>query len=99
MYSCTTVLKMIQYFVADGHFCYAIESHIYVKEIYSVSNKMTKVEFHRYATGYFTIRRPSKFCIDPSRDMVTKQAGNREFKVVEGIVQMGFINDILTHIF
>lgn len=91
-----TVNLMIPYFIASGHIHYAKASHIYVQQMHSLPNKMTKVEFDRYASGYFTIKRSNKFCSGTSPDMVIEQTANREFKMMGGIVQRGFTDDVLS---
>lgn len=57
---------------------------------------MTKVQFHRYIAGYFTLRHSNIFffsCTSPG--MVIEETANKEFKVVDAIVQRGF-TDVLS---
>ena len=54
------------------------------------------LEFERYSTGYFIIRRKLKFCSRTSPEMIIKQTANREFKVGGGIVSRGLTDDILS---
>lgn len=80
------VFLIIPYFVASGHIHYTIVSYIYVHDMYSLPNKMTKIEFDKYAAAYFTITRSNEFCSGASLNMVIKWTASREYKVVGEIV-------------
>lgn len=91
-----TIRLMLPCFVVSIHILYAKVNHIYVQKIYSQLNKMTKVEFDRYAEGYFTIRCSNKFASGISSEMVIEQTANKKFKMVKGIIQRDFANGALS---
>lgn len=91
-----TIKLMLPYFVASGHYHYGKACYIYLQQMSHLSQEMTDLEFKRYSSGYFTIRRKNKFCSGTSPDMVIEQTANREFKVTGGIVKRGFTDEVLS---
>jgi len=90
-----TILKMIPFFYASGHFLYAKSAHLYLQDMECLEEKMSAHEFHKFtACGYFTIRRSDKFWCGIMTDMTIEQTLMRSFKVKGGLIQGGRMNDV-----
>lgn len=77
----STIIEMIPFFHACGHFNYAKSAHLYVQDNLELETKMNlPKEFKQYVNnGYFTIRCTNKFFRGTSPDMVFEQTMMRNF--------------------
>ncbi|XP_043285283.1 uncharacterized protein [Venturia canescens] len=79
-----TVQKILPYFHSSGHHLYAKSAHLYLQNMYNLSEKMDKAEYEQFVEGCFTIRRTDKFWSGIWSDMTIEQFLMRSMKDIGG---------------
>ncbi|CAH1100906.1 unnamed protein product [Psylliodes chrysocephalus] len=83
-----SVQRMLPFFHAAGRNHYAKSAHAYLQLMLEFDNRMPKEEYDKFvASGYFTIRRTSKFWSGIWTDLTIEQVLMRSMKVEGGLTR------------
>lgn len=81
-----SIRKMIPFFITAGHFNYVKNSYIYLQDMYTISTKLNRENYHSYTDkGYFTLRRSQQFYSGIWSDMTIEQTYMRNIHSREGL--------------